>query len=72
MNNVIDTRVRLGKTAKDATNNAASTNANNKRARAAWQKESCAGSVGGTPGSFPAYTCNGHRTRALRARPSRA
>ncbi len=59
-------RVRHGKTAKYHKNGGSKQNHENKMARANWQNELFGGSRGGNPQSFPFYTCNGKRSRALR------
>jgi hypothetical protein len=53
-------RIRSGKTARDRADGAFKRNADNKAIRAAWQKDS------NKNAAFPAHTCNGQATRALR------
>lgn len=62
-------RIRTGKTHKDRVEGAFKRNEDNKQLRANWNKENAG--ARGNPTPFPTHTCNGHATRALRARPSK-
>ena len=62
-------RIRSGKTQKDRNDGAFKRNADNKTLRDDWLQKNRG--KNGNPTPFPTHTCNGHRTRALRARPAK-
>lgn len=55
--------MRVGKTKRDRENGAKGRNLSNKDARVAWQKGSRESN-----NSFPLYSCNGKKSRALKSK----
>lgn len=70
MNMLTDRRVRRGKTARDRANGAHATNRANKEQRAEYVRWCKATSSVTAKPNFPLHTCNGKRSRALRAKPA--
>lgn len=62
-------RFRKGKTRRDRDNGAHATNHSNKEARAEYTRWCKATSSVTAKPNFPLHTCNGKRSRALRAKP---